>query len=68
MGQDRTFTEEERLFALRTVQHYRDRWEQSERDNLKSDIEKKIHKVEQTKIYKEQHEAQDLQELELRAE
>jgi len=51
---------EERLFALRTVQRYRDRWEQSERDNLKSDIEKKIQKIEQTKIYKEQHEAQDL--------
>jgi hypothetical protein len=44
---------EERLFALRTVQRYRDRWEQSERDNLKSDIEKKIQKIEQTKIYKE---------------
>lgn len=42
MGQDRVLTEEERMFALRTVQRYRDRWEQSEQDNLRSDIEAKI--------------------------
>ena len=68
MGQDRKFTEEERLFALRTIQKYRDRWEQSERDNLKADIDSKINKAETTRIYKETHEAQDIQELEQRAE
>lgn len=45
MGQDRVLTEEERLFALRTVQRYRDRWEQSEQDNLRSDIEAKIERM-----------------------
>jgi hypothetical protein len=42
MGQDRKFSAEEKLFALRTVQRYRDRWEQSERENLKADIARKI--------------------------
>lgn len=46
MGQDRTFTEEEKLFALRTVQKYRDRWEQSERENLKADIALKVASME----------------------
>lgn len=68
MGQDRKFTEEEKLFALRTVQRYRDRWEQCERDNLKADIETKITKMDLTKTYKELNEAQDLAELEIRAE
>jgi len=64
MGQDRQFSESERLFALRTIQKYRDRWEQSERDNLRADIDSKINKSEQTKYYKENHEALDQQELE----
>jgi hypothetical protein len=42
MGQDRKFSAEEKLFALRTVQRYRDRWEQSERENLNADIARKI--------------------------
>jgi hypothetical protein len=54
MGQDRKFTEEERMFALRTVQRYRDRWERCEKDNLKSDIEAKIARHETLKNYKEQ--------------
>lgn len=68
MGQDREFSSIERIFALRTVQTYRDRWEKSERDNLKADIDSKIAKMEFTKMYKEQNEAQDLAELEIRAE
>lgn len=68
LGQDRKFTEDEKLFALRTVQRYRDRWEQCERNNLKADIDSKISKMELTKNYKEMHEAQDLAELELRAD
>lgn len=55
MGQDRKFTEDEKLFALRTVQRYRDRWEQSERDNLKSDIAKKVSCIEADKKYKEEY-------------
>lgn len=53
MGQDRKFTEDEKLFALRTVQRYRDRWEQCELDNLKADIEAKISKQELKNVYKE---------------
>jgi hypothetical protein len=53
MGLDRKFKEEEKLFALRTVQRYRDRWEQSERENLNSDIQLKINRIEQQRIYKE---------------
>lgn len=68
MGQDREFSPTEKLFALRTVQAYRDRWEKSERDNLKADIDSKIAKMEFTKMYKEQNEAQDLAEIEIRAE
>lgn len=68
MGQDRKFTEEERLFALRTVQSYRDRWEKSEQTNLKSDIEAKIERMVALKDYKEHHEAQDQTELEAKAE
>lgn len=68
MGQDRSFSNEEKLFALRTVQRYRDRWEQCERDNLKADIDAKIARIEITKTYKEVQEPQDVQELEARAE
>lgn len=68
MGQDRQFTPEEKLFALRTVQMYRDRWEQSEIENLKSDIEIKVANMESDKIYKETHEALDATEIETRAE
>jgi hypothetical protein len=68
MGQDRQFTPDERLFALRTVQRYRDRWEECERDNLKADIESKINKMDMTRSYKEQNEPLDLQELEQRAD
>jgi len=67
MGQDRKFTEEQRLFALRTVQRYRDRWEQSERENLKNDIHLKIQRMETSKIYKE-YEPLDNAELDMRAE
>lgn len=68
MGQDRKFTEEEKMFALRTVQRYRDRWEKCEKDNLKSDIEAKITRGEVLKTYKESLEVQDNAELEIRAE
>jgi hypothetical protein len=68
MGQDRKFTADEKLFALRTVQRFRDRWEQSDRENLKQDIERRIRQMEMDKQYREQFEAQDNQELESRLE
>lgn len=64
MGQDRQYTEREKLFALRTVQEFRDRWEALEVENLRQDVQAKMERAENDKIYKEQHEPQDLQELE----
>jgi hypothetical protein len=67
-GQDRTFSEEEKNFALRCVQHYRDRWEKLEEENLCSDINAKLDYNEEDRIYKEHQEAQDIAELEQRCE
>lgn len=39
LGKDRTFSNEERLAALRLVQQYRDIWEQSEDEHLRADIQ-----------------------------
>jgi len=63
MGQDRKFTETEKLFALRTVQRYRDRWEASERENLKADIERKVNSMEDDRQYKDSFETIDYQDL-----
>jgi len=63
MGQDRKFTEQEKLFALRTVQKYRDRWEQAERENLKADIARKVATMEDDRQYKETYDALDQQTL-----
>jgi hypothetical protein len=68
LGQDREFTEEERIYALRTVQKYRDQWEETECKNLAADIQKKLQQIELDKVYKELHEPQDQAEMELRAE
>lgn len=68
MGQDRQFTEQEKLFALRAVQMYRDRWEESEREDLKRDIDARIVRMEADKIYVAEHAALDQAELESRAE
>ena len=59
MGQDREFTEEEKLFALRTVRDYRDRWEQVERDNLQADIIRRVKNIQFDRDYKEHHEQLD---------
>lgn len=67
MGQDRKFTDEEKLFALQAVQRFRDRWELSERNNLKADIHRKVHHITVDKHYKEVNEVLDLQELEEQA-
>jgi hypothetical protein len=59
-GQDRQFTEDEKKFALRTVQFYRDRWEKLEEENLTSDIMGKCDSGEEDRLYKEHQEAMDL--------
>ena len=56
MGQDRKYTEQEQLAALRCVQEYRDRWEVLEKENLESDVRAKLHRAESLQTYKEQHE------------
>jgi cell division FtsZ-interacting protein ZapD len=57
------FTEEEKLYALRTVQRFRDRWEALEQENLQSDISKKLERAEYDRVYKEHYEALDQTEL-----
>lgn len=42
MGKDTKYSEEQKLFALRTVQKFRDRWEILERENLERDVTEKI--------------------------
>jgi len=67
-GQDREFTEEQRLFALRAVQAYRDRWEKLEEENLMSDINSKIDTMDLDQTYKANHEALDNTELDAKCE
>lgn len=50
------------------MQKYRDRWEQSERENLKADIANKVAGLEADRQYKESYDAIDQQELEKCAE
>jgi|APGre2960657423_1045063.scaffolds.fasta_scaffold433758_1 hypothetical protein len=38
MGQDRDFTDDEKKFALRTVQHFKEAWEKIEEENLRKDV------------------------------
>lgn len=68
MGQDRQYTDREKIFTLRAVQEFRDRWEALEVENLRSDVQAKIDRAEHDKIYKEIHEAQDQQEIEKKVE
>lgn len=63
MGQDREFTEEQRLLALRTVQAFRDRWEALERENLLADVTAKLDRSEGDAVYKEKYEDVDKNEL-----
>jgi len=63
-GQDRKFTDDEKKFALRTVQFYRNRWEKLEEENLSSDITGKLDATEHDRIYKEHQESLDIAELE----
>ena len=49
LGQDRKYTEEQKLAALRTVQAFRDRWEAVESENLENDVRKKLERAEYEK-------------------
>jgi len=55
MGQDRKYTEEQKLFALRAVKHFRDRWEAVEKENLETDVVKKIEREDPDRYYLEHH-------------
>jgi len=68
LGQDRTFTEDEKKFALRCVQIFRDIWEKNEKESLKFDIETRLEQMEIDKQYKEQCENLDNAEMEIRSE
>ena len=68
LGQDREFSEAERMHALRTVQKFRDEWEETERKNLEHDIKRKIGAIESDKHYKEAQDPLDSAELEMKAE
>ena len=64
MGQDREFTDEERLYALACVKNYRARWEQVEREQLRRDVEYKISTIKSDRDYKEYFEQKDIAEME----
>jgi len=66
MGQDREFTEDERLYALSCVKHYRDRWEKVENEQLKRDVEYKIANIKPDQEYQEYFAAKDKEEMEKR--
>ena len=63
MGQDREFTDEERLYALTCVKQYRERWEQVEREQLRRDVEYKVSTIKSDRDYKEYFEAKDIAEM-----
>lgn len=44
MGKDRKYSEDQKLYALRTVQMFRDRWEKLEKENLESDVLGKLNR------------------------
>ena len=54
--------------ALRTVRDYRDRWEQVERENLQSDIVRRVRRIQFDKDYREHYEQTDAHALEKRVE
>lgn len=63
MGQDKKYSEEQRLFALRTVQKFRDRWEVLERENLERDVSEKIDRADVDQAYIANYRELDASEL-----
>lgn len=51
MGRDLKYSEEQKMFALRTVQKFRDRWEGLEKENLQRDVNAKIDRSDMDKSY-----------------
>lgn len=68
MGQDRQYSDEQREFALKTVQEFKERWEQLEEENMRQDILTKVERSEMDKVYKENHDVQDQLKIEKRVE
>jgi len=46
MGKDRQFTDTEKNFALKCIQHYQSTWEAREQKNLEADVLAKINSME----------------------
>lgn len=46
MGQDRKFTEDQKLAALRCVQEFSEKWEVVEKENLSHDVQDYIDRSE----------------------
>jgi len=42
MGQDRCYSEQEKLDVLKSIQEFRDRWEALEKENLEADVRAKL--------------------------
>ena len=42
MGQDRSLTQEQIRFAIEVVKNYSENWQETEKDNLRKDVEKKV--------------------------
>ena len=57
MGQDREFTEDEKLLALRTVRDYMEHWKDTEKENLEQDILKRLDSIPKDREYKDHFES-----------
>jgi len=63
MGQDRRFTPDEVKFALSTVKHFKETWEEIERKNLDIDVKWKLNSEEFDDNYKDYWRVQDTEEV-----
>jgi len=64
LGQDRAFTEDEKLFALKAVKKYRDTWEVLERKNMEHDVLLQIKYNEDDRLYRDHWVGRDEEKLE----
>ena len=51
------------MFALRAVGHFRDRWEELEKENLENDVVKRLEREDPDKYYLEHNAEQDATEV-----
>ncbi len=68
LGQDREFTQEEMLFAQRTVRDFSKAWENIEHKNLEQDVYLRMASIEHDAEYKKAKEPLDNTELEKKVE